>query len=161
MKVQKSKKVDFRINNQHHKYLSIPTIFSWILNIGVIYYSQVIVKYYFDKSDIEDQEINALKILKFLSPQLTILLVLLNILFIALYKLKIPFFEKMKSNTVPWPWELDYEKFRKILPNHIFVYLFNLMVLNPVCLLIYFTFVPQNPLNFTKNYEISFWKLWL
>ena len=72
---------------------------------------------------------------------LLIALLIVNIIYITLYKLKLPYFEKMKSNNLPWPWEENKEKFRKDLKKIVFLYFFNITVVSNIFLMFFGRFI--------------------
>lgn len=56
-----------------------------------------------------------------------------HVFYISLYMFKIPFFEKFRSNNLPWSWETnDYKNFS--LMKQIGLYLFNILVLYQIVL---------------------------
>lgn len=51
------------------------------------------------------------------------------IFFTILYIFKIPFFEKFKSNNIPWPWKVDKTAWKKRIKKILFVYFLNLAII--------------------------------
>lgn len=93
----------------------------------------------------------------FLSPFVLGVIFLLNISYVFLYYNKIPYFEKLKSNNLPWPWEQDLKKFKKILPDMVFTYMKNQFILVPVYMSVALRL-------FTPRYDLdslpSFFEFW-
>ncbi len=69
---------------------------------------------------------------------LTILFI--NVFFITLYYNKFPYFEKMKSNNLPWPWEQDMKKFKNDLFDILSTYAVNDFIIFPLIFNILFLF---------------------
>jgi len=90
-----------------------------------IYIKDVIFEYYFTFFNV---------------PYITSVIVLINIFYITLYTNKFPYFEKLKANNLPWPWEEDWEKFKNHLPKVIATYIFNDFFLMPIYINIFFKF---------------------
>ena len=73
-------------------------------------------------------------------PFIAATLILINAFYITLYVNKFPAIEKMKSNNLPWPWEEDWTKFKKLLPKIISTYLINDFVIFPIYMNVLFKF---------------------
>ena len=61
--------------------------------------------------------------------------ILVNSYFMIIYSLKLPFFEKYKVSSDPWPWEQDKEEWNQLVKRTIKLVLFNHFILIPLVLL--------------------------
>lgn len=72
--------------------------------------------------------------------------ILVNIYFGIIYLMKHPFFERYKTTSEPWPWEINQEEFMIQLKKTFKQLLFNHLIILPLCLLpnIIFNFSDHN-----------------
>lgn len=71
--------------------------------------------------------------------------VLINIHYWTFYYFQWHWAEKYKSNNVPWPWQLDKQKWRKMRWNSFLTYVFNqLFIFPPIFYLLMHLFAPDN-----------------
>jgi sterol desaturase/sphingolipid hydroxylase (fatty acid hydroxylase superfamily) len=87
-----------------------------------------------------------------------VLVAALHIFYITLYYNKFPLFEKMKANSLAWPWEENPQEFKKMLPDLIKTYLLNLMVLAGIC---YSVIIRVFPVRFDIESAPSFFEFWI
>lgn len=115
------------VNHSEIKYFSKKKLINWIINISVIYFLNFTVTFLYKlgyKKEITMIEI----ILKINTPTLILFITCLNIFFITIYKLKLPFFEKQKITNLPWPWEQKKEDWHKQLKKMVFTYIINFFI---------------------------------
>ena len=61
-----------------------------------------------------------------------IITLLINIYYITFYVLQLSFIEKFKVNQVPWPWQEDKVKWRKMFKKTVFAFIINDFILFPI-----------------------------
>ena len=109
------------------KHKSIILLMNIIIISFLHYYSKKLY-IFFEKKNYTKSLADSFKY--FQKLYLITILLFINIFYIILYKFKIPFFEKFKSNDSPWPWEENPKKFKKDIKKIIFLYLFNLVIIS-------------------------------
>ena len=62
--------------------------------------------------------------------------------YVCLYVFRVPFFEKFKSNTLPWPWEEDMESWKASVKDGLLTMTFHYFVLFPVPFSVWMNWFP-------------------
>ncbi len=115
------------VRHQEKKYFTKTKLINWMMNIGTLYFLHVFSTRWYDRYYVEGMTM--LEILaKINTPFLFLFLIAMNIFFVTIYKLKIPYFEKQKITNLPWPWEQKAEDWHKQLKNMVITYVTNYVI---------------------------------
>ena len=119
------------------KFLVPKRLMNWILHLTVLFVIQKLSITFFKAIYKEDADVNYYLNI-FFAPFTLSLILIVNVCYIFIYYTNLPYFRKLKANNVPWPWEEDLERFKKILPEMIVTYMSNMFVLTPLYINIIF-----------------------
>ena len=132
-------------------------LINWVLHIisiGLIY--KFLTNWY---KNLENSEINNQSIfINYFRETITVVVILIHIFYTTLYYFKFPIFEKMKVNSLKWPWEENLSQFKKKISSVIILYLFNQIILGNIFFYIISFIV--NP-EISKDKLPSFQMFWL
>lgn len=147
----------YNILPHSRKFLVPKRFMNWILHLTALFVIQKLVINFYKFLYRDDVDVHYY--LQFLfAPFVLALVIIINIFYITVYYTDLPYFRKLKANNVPWPWEEDFEKFKKILPDMIMTYATNKFILTPVYINIIF---PIWKPDISMEGIPSFFRFWL
>ncbi len=145
--------------NQYSRYFFRPKILlSYFTHFSLMITLYTTLKNWYSSIYIEDIENNyKYNFFNLIAPFGLIVLILVNAFYIKLYYFEFPYFEKMRSNNLPWPWKENSQKFWRELPAMIKAYLRNDFILFPIGLcLVLKVFKVRYDLDSIPNFT-KFW----
>lgn len=121
----------YKVNAHSRKFFVPKRVMNWILHLTVLFILQKLSINFFKIVQFEGVSIQHLFAFFFAPFQLAMVFIL-NIIYFLIYYTDLPYFRKLKANNVPWPWEEDLEKFKKVLPDIGLTYMLNMFLLTPI-----------------------------
>ena len=106
------------------KYFSLYTTLSWIHMLLFIKLSYEFLTWMYYSLYKENMSY-FIVVNKILNPFSVLTLIIINLFYLSIYVLRPPSLEKYKINNLPWPWEEDPDKFKRLLKKSIITYIFN------------------------------------